>query len=239
MGSISDYDALELSHGRGPENLYIRNGITATAGGGQANAFQLQADINEITTVASIGDSVMLPKVNRAGQAVMVINRAANAVQVFGYSGDTINDVATATGVSQMGGSVVIYVSTSGGKWYTTGLGVGYVGSFEVYSIKDGIIAHAGGGQAGALADANAQLTAMNNRIATCATLADSVALPAAKPGMNIYVANDGAASSTVYPQTGESINQLAANAGFAVANAKGATFFCIVAGKWHAILSA
>jgi hypothetical protein len=68
------------------------------------------------------------------------------------------------------------------------------------YSVKDGIVAHAGGTQAAAIADAASQVPAMNNRIATCATGGDSVVLPAAKPGMYVTVANDGAASCNVFP---------------------------------------
>jgi hypothetical protein len=239
MGSASDYDKLEYSIGRGPQQLLIRNNLTATAGGGQANALQLGAEMNEVATCATDGDSVKLPQIVQPGVLITIIHRGAKNLQVYGTGTDTINDVAAATGVTQMAGSVTIYTSSSGGKWYTTGLGVGYSGSLEVYSVKDGIVAHAGGTQAAAIADAASQVPAMNNRIATCATGGDSVVLPAAKPGMYVTVANDGAASCNVFPFTGETINQGAANAAFAVGIAKAANFFCIVAGKWHAVLSA
>ena len=43
---------------------------------------------------------------NQAGLTVLVINHGANPMQVFGSGTDTINDVAAATGVSQMQGSM-------------------------------------------------------------------------------------------------------------------------------------
>ena len=112
--------------------------ITAHAGGGQTNAQQLYSEVNRITTVATSGDSVMLPPAvvnqgvtNQAGLTVLVINHGANPMQVFGSGTDTINDVAAATGVSQMQGSMTFFTCTSTGKWYTQGLGEGYSGSFE------------------------------------------------------------------------------------------------------------
>src|SRR5581483_3206683 len=75
--------------------------ITAFAGGGQSSATQLNNEINRVTTVATIGDSVQLPQV-KAGLSIAVINSGANACQVFGNGTDTINGVASGTGVSQM-----------------------------------------------------------------------------------------------------------------------------------------
>src|ERR1700732_4436972 len=74
--------------------------ITAFATGGQTNATQLTSVVNRITVVATAGDSVKLPAA-AAGLDVLVINHGANALQVFGAGTDQIDDVATATGVSQ------------------------------------------------------------------------------------------------------------------------------------------
>jgi hypothetical protein len=208
--------------------------ITAHAGGGQASAFPLSAEVNRLTTVATAGDSVALPPA-LPGLTIMIINHGANSAQVFGTSTDTIDDVATATGVSQMVNSVCIYTCTIQGKWYTEGLGTGYAGSLPTQSFTNGITAFAGGGQASAVA-----LTTCINRITTVGTAADSVKLPAAVAGLSIYVANAAAANSlNVFPATGDAINALAANAAFAIAANKTATFVCANAGQWHAILSA
>lgn len=101
-------------------------------------------------------------------------------------------------------------------------------------STADTLTAHAGGGQASALA-----LTAVINRVTTVAT-ADSVKLPPSQAGMTITVINAAAANSmNVFPASGEAINALGANAAFAVAANKTAYFTCATAGQWHSVLTA
>lgn len=95
----------------------------------------------------------------------------------------------------------------------------------------NGLTALAGGAQAGTA------LTAGINRVTTVATAADSVQLPPAVPGRRVVVINAAAANSmNVFPQTGEIINALAANAGYAQAANKGVEFVCAVAGTWDTI---
>jgi hypothetical protein len=208
--------------------------ITAFAGGGQASATPLTAEMNRITTVATSGDSVKLP-VSQAGLTIFVVNHGANPCQVYGAGTDTINDVATATGVSQMQNSTVLYTCITAGSWYTEGLASGFSNGFQTFSSKDAITAFAGGGQASAT-----PLLSMLNRVTTVGTAADSVKLPAAVPGMEITVINAHATNSmNVFPSTGDAINALGANAAFALAATKTATFFSTVAGVWHSQLSA
>ena len=99
-------------------------GITAQADGTKANATQLNAAICEVTSVAGAADSVLLP-LGYAGLRVTIINNGGNAMQVFGKGSDTIDDVATGTGVSQADDSLVTYICVkvvSGvGYWYSTG----------------------------------------------------------------------------------------------------------------------
>ena len=78
----------------------VEDGITATTSGTQANAYQLFATINRLTTVANATDAVKLPGPPRIGQVVQIINDGANPAQVFGHGTDTIDGVATATGVA-------------------------------------------------------------------------------------------------------------------------------------------
>lgn len=100
-------------------------GVTAFAGGGQTNATALDYGINTVTTVATAADSVKLP-VAVAGATVFVRNVAANATTVYGSGIDTINGVATATGVSQAATSGIWYVCTASsstgvaGTWVRT-----------------------------------------------------------------------------------------------------------------------
>lgn len=89
-------------------------GITAHAGGGQASAVALTGAVNRVDTVATAADSVALPAPTTVGQQIVVINNAAvNSMQVFGSGTDTINGVATATGVAQAAGKHAIYTATS------------------------------------------------------------------------------------------------------------------------------
>ena len=89
--------------------------LTAFAGGGQANATLLPNGSNVVATVATAADSVKLP-LSAPGAMITVVNTSANSMQVFGSGTDTINDVATATGVAQAAGKIAIYVCTTGGK---------------------------------------------------------------------------------------------------------------------------
>lgn len=91
----------------------LTTGITAHAGGGQADATQLSALVNVVDTVATAADSVKLPAPTVVGQVVIVSNTAAAAAQVFGSGTDTINGVATATGVSLAAGKTGIYIATT------------------------------------------------------------------------------------------------------------------------------
>lgn len=100
----------------------VKTGITAFAGGGQTNAVTLTAQSNSVDTVATAADSVKLPAPSYVGQVVHVLNNAAsNSMQVYGSGTDTINGVATATGVAQAAGKHAIYQAYTIGtaaKWF-------------------------------------------------------------------------------------------------------------------------
>lgn len=99
----------------------VVTGITAHSGGGQASATALTGFFNRVDTVAVAADSVALPAPTFVGQEVVVVNNAAtNSMQVFGSGTDTINGVATATGVAQAAGKMAIY------KAATTGAGAAW-----------------------------------------------------------------------------------------------------------------
>jgi hypothetical protein len=102
-------------------------------------------------------------------------------------------------------------------------------------SAQDGLTALAGGAQAGvSLGDYTI------NRFTTVASSADSAQLPAAKAGRMRVVINAAASNAlAVFPQTGEIINALSANASFSLAANKTAIFFCAVDGTWNSNLTA
>ena len=100
--------------------------VTAHSGGGQTSAVPLLATFNNITTVANQADSVMLlPSV--VGLTQIVSNQGANAVQVFGTSPDTINGVATGTGVSVPVGAIVTFTVAVAGNWLQSNVDLGAI----------------------------------------------------------------------------------------------------------------
>ena len=213
---------------------YSQDNITAHAGGGQGSATQLVAQTSRITTVATAGDSVVLPA-SAAGLELMVINHGANAMQVYGLGTDKIDDVAAATGVSQMPNSLVIYTCATAGSWYSEGLATGFGGpGLQTMSFATGITAFAGGGQASAVA-----LTAMVNRVSTVATSGDSVRLPASAPGLEITVINRGANPMQVFGAGTDTINGIATATGISQGVATAATYVCSVTGNWEVPLTA
>jgi hypothetical protein len=208
--------------------------ITAHAGGGQTSAVLITGQTARVSTVATAGDSVKLP-VSAAGLEVVLINSGANPMGVFGSGTDTIDGVATATGVTQMVNSMCIYSCVTAGAWFSDGLGTGYSSSLPTASYTNALTAHAGGGQGSAT-----PLTTVLNRVTTVASSGDSVLLPVSAGGLQITVTNATATNPmNVFPQSGDAINALSVNTAFSVAVGKTASFFCTVAGQWHSILSA
>lgn len=118
------------------------------------------------------------------------------------------------------------------------------------YGLFDPTIAASGGGQtyatnitaaAGGTRAAAVPLRAAQNRIAVCATTADSVALPPAVGGQELTVINSGVASAQVFAALGtaDTINGVAAATGIALAAAAKAQFVSPGPGLWFSILSA
>lgn len=97
----------------------IEDTLTAHAGGTQAAALALSAtkSIHRVSVCATNADSVKLPAAV-LGQVHWVINSGAASLQVFGSGTDTIDDVATATGVAIATLKSAMFVCVSAGKWY-------------------------------------------------------------------------------------------------------------------------
>lgn len=210
------------------------DGLTAAVGGGQANALLMPAQINRITTVASPGNSVKLP-LSRPGMKITLINHGVNPMQVFGTSPDTINDIATGTGVSQVQLSTATFICSVAGSWYAEGLATGFSGAFPTVTTTNAITATASGTQG-----TSVLLTAVINRVTVVASAGDSVKLPVAAPGMQITVINAQATNAMgVFPNTGDQVNEGGANAVFSQPAGKSAVYSCAVALSWDAVVSA
>jgi hypothetical protein len=95
------------------------SGITAYAGGGQANATPISAGINRIGTCRTAGDSIGLPRAT-GGQLLVVLNGTNNACQVFAAPGstDTINGLAGSAGVNLATAKVAMFCSAGPGAWF-------------------------------------------------------------------------------------------------------------------------
>lgn len=98
-------------------NISSVDALTARAGGGQALGTALTEAFNRVTTVATIADSVKLPAA-KAGMWVVAINAAANSMNVFPSTGETINAGAADAAFAVAGGKTVLFVCANNGKWY-------------------------------------------------------------------------------------------------------------------------
>ena len=99
----------------------IETPITAHAGGTQAAAFALNTSkpTHVVTTVGSSADSVKLPSATGSGAWHTISNQAAtNSLQVYGSGTDTINAVATATGVAVAAGKTASFCDYAAGLWF-------------------------------------------------------------------------------------------------------------------------
>lgn len=200
--------------------------LTALAGGAQSGATALSGIANVISTCATGGDSAQLPAGADVGDEIWVRNEGVAALAVFPQSGGKINNGTADAAVSLQPGATGVFKARTSIDWSFVKSGG---------SVLSGITAFAGGGQGSATA-----LTGTTNIIATCATLNDSVKLPAGVvAGDEVWVRNNGAASANVFPQTGGAINGGSANAAVALAASKTMAFRSLGSGNWLAILTA
>ena len=98
-------------------HAFTLSGITATAAGTQATGVPLSGDLNVITTVATINDSVTLPN-SVAGHEITIINAGAASMNVFPAVGESINALAANTAYALAAGKGVTLFGVGGGKFY-------------------------------------------------------------------------------------------------------------------------
>lgn len=202
-------------------------GLTALSGG-QAGALALTAEVNRITTCAA-GNGVKLPAA-LAGLSIIVINKGANAVQVYGAGSDTVDGIAAATGVTQMVSSVCIFFCTTAGAWDTEGLGTGYSGNLQTLNYIDSLTA-VGTTQGAALALTNA-INRVTTSTATSAPF-NGVSLPASSPGLQVEVINSSSNPIQAYGAGTDTINGIATATGISHGVGQIATYNCTTTGNW------
>lgn len=202
-----------------------QDNVTA-AGNNQATAQATTGQTIRVTSAAA-GTGITLPP-SAAGLELVVINHGANPIQVYGNGTDQIDDFASATGVTQMASSVVIYTCTTAGNWYTEGLANGYAGGLQTVSFVNNITA-AGSSQG----TATVLTPAMAYNVTTVAA-STGVLLPASVAGAEVAIANNGANALLIYPNGTDKINALAAGAGFSAAAGTVTILYCFAAGQWY-----
>lgn len=100
------------------DKMSTQDGITAFAGGGQASAVNLTNHYNRVTTVGTAADSVKLPPAVKGTLPVVVANAAAaNSMNVFPQTGDSINLLSANTAFAQAAGITRMYVCYVTGVW--------------------------------------------------------------------------------------------------------------------------
>lgn len=99
----------------------VGNALTA-AGTTRADALQLAAQVNNITTAAS-STGVILP-VGVVGMRVTVFNAGANAIKVYASASETVDGTAGATGVALTNTKRADYFFTAANTWISAQLGV-------------------------------------------------------------------------------------------------------------------
>jgi len=227
--------------------LFTESASVALTGGsaGQSTALALATEINQFSTVAS-GTGAALP-VAVKGLTILIANNGANPLQVYGCynggtNGDTIDGIATGTGVTQMQGSTTLYVctqsyiaGTQNGTWTSNGI-EGYSGSLITQNYQTGVSA-AGTSQATA--------TQLVNQLAVVSTVTTGtgVNLPGTvvstttqSAGLEVTVINLGANALLVYPPqnaTSDTINGQASTVGTTILPGCVAVFNSAANGVW------
>ena len=111
------------SSGLNVQNLETKTAMTALVGGAAPTlAANTLAAINEITVVASDGNSVILPAGQAMGTVIYVANRQATAgdADVFPPTGGSINGGTTTTGQVRIPftqGGIFVCASSDGLTW--------------------------------------------------------------------------------------------------------------------------
>lgn len=188
----------------------------------------LIAEYNEVSTVAADDDSVTLPEAS-AGGFCYVKNADDKILRVHPFVGDNIDELGVDVFIQILPGDSAIFFGVNVTKWFTHR---SVSQSASTITVQTGIVAFVGGGQGSATQlDANADW----HDIDIVGNIGDSVKLPPAIVGENHVVHHDGISEMTIYPSTGELIDQFPPNGGMTFAANQTKTFFCLIVGEWAA----
>jgi hypothetical protein len=94
------------------------DGLTAHAGGGQTNATPLTAQNNRVSTVATNGDSSVLPA-SVAGLTLQVSNAGTGSMNVYPAVGESINALAVNAAFAVASGKTASFTCYAAGLWHS------------------------------------------------------------------------------------------------------------------------
>lgn len=97
-----------------------QDGVTAHAGGGQANGVLITANVVNVTTVATAADSLRLPPAISGVDIVVHNSAAVNSMNVFPATGETINGGAANAALAIGAGKSTTFTCLTNGAWITT-----------------------------------------------------------------------------------------------------------------------
>lgn len=189
-------------------------GITAS-GGNQVTAYPLDATISVIVAGAS-GTGVKMP-FPFAGLTIDVINRSGSSKILYGYALDTVGGGSSVS----MGDQTQIQLYCTGSDWIVSAFSQWNVG--VVNAIGDGLILNSG--TLSAAQTLTSGITATGTNQGTAAPLTSDInivgtvasgtgVILTSSPPFHQRVANRGANSLLVYPNSGAQIENYGTNAG-------------------------
>lgn len=199
------------------------NAIIAFAGGGKTSATQLSNSLNRVTTCASSGDSVLLPKAI-AGSLVIVMNEGARTLAMYGKGNDTIDGTVTASPTYLAAGDEIWLACVVSGTWNTM--------------TAPGIVAQQTLAAAGATQGNAAQITG-KRVVVTVTASTQGIKLPVAVAGLEVEVYAAPTVGVKVYPNTNGKIGASSTNASVTLAAAKASKYVAISATSWRVLTGA
>lgn len=114
-GSITDRDRVTEQQGY-PSLTGLANALTALAGGAQAGT-PITTFISRFTTVATAADSAQLPTALPNRMVIVANDAAANSMNVFPQTGESIDAAAANAAVAIAAGKRRIFFCVTPGLW--------------------------------------------------------------------------------------------------------------------------
>lgn len=196
-------------------------GVTANVGSTQATGEAILLGMNEISTCANYGDAMTAPAA-LLGSEFTVVNNGAEAADIFPATGDNFAGYASDAAISLPPGASMTFHAYDGTEWVRTAHE-----PQEQFDLTANVGSTQGTGE---------PLWEGYNEIGTCATAGDSVTLCPAHMGMEVTVANNGATAADVFPASGETIEDIAADGAFSLSPGARVTWKCEDTGFWSKV---